>query len=40
MSKLIYIVDDEDNIRNLVKIFLKNEGYDVMDFKMGDEFLE
>ncbi len=23
MSKLIYIADDEDNIRNLVKTFLK-----------------
>lgn len=36
MSKLIYIADDEDNIRNLVKTFLKNEGHDVMDFKTGD----
>ena len=40
MSKLIYIADDEDNIRNLVKTFLKNEGHDVMDFKTGDELLE
>ncbi|HGM3507848.1 TPA: response regulator transcription factor [Clostridioides difficile] len=40
MSKLIYIADDEDNIRNLVKTFLKNEGHDVMDFKTGDKLLE
>ncbi|MDX5712040.1 response regulator transcription factor [Clostridioides difficile] len=40
MSKLIYIADDEDNIRNLVKTFSKNEGHDVMDFKTGDELLE
>ena len=36
MSKLIYIADDEDNIRSLVKLFLKNEGYEVCDFENGD----
>ncbi|WP_227862216.1 response regulator transcription factor [Clostridioides sp. ZZV14-6153] len=40
MQKLIYIADDEDNIRNLVKTFLKNEGHNVVDFKTGDELLE
>lgn len=40
MQKLIYIADDEDNIRNLVKTFLKNEGHNVVDFKNGDELLE
>lgn len=36
MSKLIYIADDEDNIRYLVKTFLENNGYKVEDFKNGD----
>lgn len=36
MSKLIYIADDEDNIRSLVKLFLNNEGYEVYDFENGD----
>ncbi|MGX9755234.1 response regulator transcription factor [Clostridioides difficile] len=40
MQKLIYIADDEDNIRNLVKTFLKNEGHNVVDFNNGDELLE
>ena len=40
MSKLIYITDDEDNIRNLVKTFLINDGYDVKDFPNGDLLLE
>lgn len=40
MSKLIYIADDEDNIRNLVKTFLINDGYDVKDFPNGDLLLE
>ncbi|MDB0437940.1 response regulator transcription factor [Clostridioides difficile] len=40
MQRLIYIADDEDNIRNLVKTFLKNEGHNVLDFKNGDELLE
>ena len=40
MSKLIYIADDEENIRNLVKTFLINDGYDVKDFPNGDLLLE
>ena len=40
MSKLIYIADDEDNIRNLVKTFLINDGYNVKDFPNGDLLLE
>ncbi|MGL5314594.1 MAG: response regulator transcription factor [Peptostreptococcaceae bacterium] len=40
MSKLIYIADDEDNIRNLVKTFLINDGYTVKDFETGDLLLE
>ncbi len=40
MSKLIYIADDEDNIRNLVKTFLINDGYTVKDFPNGDLLLD
>lgn len=40
MSKLIYIADDEANIRNLVKTFLENDGYKVVDFENGDLLLE
>lgn len=39
MSKLIYIADDEDNIRFLVKTFLENNGYEVEDFDDGDKLL-
>lgn len=37
MSKLIYIADDEKNIRELIKCFLQNQGYEVETFSTGDE---
>lgn len=37
MSKLIYIADDEINIRELIKLFLINEGYRIKTFSNGDE---
>lgn len=40
MGKLIYIADDESNIRNLIKGFLNKEGYTVEDFRNGEELLE
>ncbi len=40
MSKLIYIADDENNIRKLVKTFLENDGHIVKDFENGDLLLE
>lgn len=40
MSKLIYIADDEENIRYLVKTFLENNGYKVEDFENGELLLE
>lgn len=40
MSKLIYIAEDEENIRSVVKLFLKNEGYEVRDFENGDLLFE
>jgi len=36
MKKLIYVADDEKNIRNLVKAFLDKEGYAVEVFENGD----
>ena len=35
MDKLIYIADDEDNIRMLMKTFLENEGFKVETFSDG-----
>ncbi|MCL2357304.1 MAG: response regulator transcription factor [Defluviitaleaceae bacterium] len=40
MQKLIYIADDEVNIRNLVKAFLEKEGYRVEAFETGDLLLK
>lgn len=39
MNHLIYIADDEDNIRNLIKSFLESDGYRVRAFATGDELL-
>ncbi|MEG0934274.1 MAG: response regulator transcription factor [Clostridia bacterium] len=37
MKKRIYAADDEDNIRNLIKMFLEADGYDVSLFENGDQ---
>ena len=37
MQKKIYIADDEKNIRDLIYLFLTNEGYLVKTFQTGDE---
>ncbi len=39
MKRTIYIADDEENIRNLMKLFLINGGYEVSTFETGDELL-
>ena len=39
MPKTIYIADDEKNIRDLISLFLINEGYQVRTFQTGDELL-
>lgn len=39
-QKLIYIADDDDNIRQVVKTFLSSDGYIVEDFPSGDLLLE
>jgi len=40
MSKRIYIADDDENIRFLICSFLRNEGFEVLDFSNGDTLLE
>lgn len=35
-NQKIYIADDDDNIREAIKAFLENEGYQVKDFADGD----
>lgn len=40
MSEIIYIADDEKNIRNLIAAFLRKEGYEVEEFETGDLMIE
>lgn len=40
MEKIIYIADDDSNIRNLLKSFLEREGYIIHAFETGDELLK
>ena len=35
-SKRIYVADDDDNIRQVVKTFLSSDGYELEDFPTGD----
>ena len=37
MDKVIYIADDDDNIRNLLKSFLEREGYIIYGFPTRDK---
>ncbi|MBQ9460241.1 MAG: response regulator transcription factor [Oscillospiraceae bacterium] len=39
-AKRIYIADDDDNIRQVVRTFLVSDGYQVEDFPTGDALLE
>lgn len=39
-AKLIYLAEDEKNIRNLIDSFLKKEGYHVSAFETGDALYE
>jgi len=39
-SRLIYVVDDEIRIRELIKSYLENEGYRVVTFGNGEEALD
>ena len=39
-QKRIYVADDDDNIRQIVRTFLSSDGYLVEDFPMGDLLME
>jgi DNA-binding response OmpR family regulator len=39
MAKLIYVADDEKNIRDLISGFLKSDGFEVKTFETGDSLL-
>ena len=40
VKKRIYVADDDDNIRQVVKTFLSSDGHEVEDFPTGDLLLE
>ncbi len=40
IKKRIYVADDDDNIRQVVRTFLSSDGYEVEDFPTGDLLLE
>ena len=40
MGKLIYAADDEENIREILKSFLVDSGFEVEVFPTGDELFE
>lgn len=40
MEKIIYIADDDTNIRNLIKSFLEREGFICFGFSTGDALLK
>jgi DNA-binding response OmpR family regulator len=39
-TKTIYIADDDDNIRQIIRTFLSSDGYEIEDFPTGDLLLE
>ena len=38
-KQTIMVVDDDQNIGQLVRLYLEKEGYDVVDFQRGDSAL-
>lgn len=36
----IYVIEDDDNIRDLIKIALEGFGYEVSAFEMAEEYFE
>ena len=39
MSKMIYVVDDEMDIRAIVRSYLEKEGYTVNEYENGEDAL-
>lgn len=40
MSKVIYVVDDDKNIREIIRSYLESEGYNVKEFEDGESTLK
>lgn len=40
MKRTVYLADDEENIRDLMQLFLTNGGYEVTAFSTGDDLLK
>ena len=40
MGKLIYVIDDESNIREIIRSYLEKEGYTVKEFEDGESTLK
>ena len=40
MAKKIFVVDDEKNIRDIVRSYLEKEGFNVSVFENGESALE
>lgn len=40
MAQHIYVIEDDENIRTLIKIALQSSGYTVSDFESAEEALE
>jgi DNA-binding response OmpR family regulator len=40
MKKKLTVIDDDHDLRNLLQIALRNEGYEVVTFSNGKEFLD
>lgn len=40
MQKVIYLVDDDNETRNILKLFLENSGYEVEAFENGEVLLD
>lgn len=40
MAKLVYVLDDDDNIRNIIEKFLIYEGFQVEKYKTGTDLLK
>ena len=38
MSKMIYVVDDEMDIRAIVRSYLEKEGYTVNEYENGEDY--
>ena len=40
MNKKVFVVDDDENIRDLISLYLTKDGYEVEQFESGEKSLE